>query len=143
MRTQYIVLVILVASAFAVGRYSVQFTESTEVKVDETVRRDKDVKTIKTEVVVKDVDGKETKTTVTETEAKTITTKEKETSKIVESGVAEVDKYSVNVLIGVNKDALSAPIYGFSASKKFIGPLSLGLWGLTNMTGGLSVGWSF
>lgn len=113
------------------------------VKIDEVVKRNNDVKTIKKEVIVKEPNGKETKTIVTETEDKTTTTKEKETSKAVVSGPIEVDKYQVNVMIGVNRDNFMVPIYGVSVSKKFIGPISLGAWGLTNGTGGLSVGMSF
>lgn len=40
-------------------------------------------------------------------------------------------------------DTIPRPVYGVQASKKFIGPLSLGVYALTNKTIGLSIGYSF
>ncbi len=125
----------------AVGMYvNHSITKTSEVKVEESVKRDKDVKTVVTEVVTKEPDGKEVRTVVTQTETKIVTVKDKSSDTKVEMNS---DQYNVNLLVGINKDALVVPIYGVSASKKFIGNISLGVFGLTNGTGGVSVGMSF
>jgi hypothetical protein len=140
--------VLLILAAFAVGKYSNSGPEYSEVikYVDrEVVVKDKEVKTVVTEVQVKEPDGKETKTTITETESKTITTKEK--SELSQSQVTitptYVDQYYVQVMAGVSKDNLVVPFYGASVSRKILGPFTLGVFGLTNMTGGVSLGVSF
>ena len=51
-------------------------------------------------------------------------------------------KLNVSVLVGGSLP-LSEPIFGISAQKNFIGPITLGIWGLTNKTGGVSIGLNF
>jgi F420-0:gamma-glutamyl ligase-like protein len=86
-------------------------------------------------------------TTVKETRIKTRAASERIQSKTTE--VASKESREIENRRGVNVSALiglplteitKGPVYGASISKPFIGPITLGVWGLTNFTFGLSVG---
>jgi len=50
---------------------------------------------------------------------------------------------NVSALVGTDPMNSFKPLYGFSVSKQFIGPVTIGLWGLTNSTVGISLGLNF
>lgn len=136
--------VIALVGAFGLGWQSHSLRSKPEIvqtQAEEQVKKDKDIKQVVTEVITKEPSGKEVRTVVTETETKVVTVKDKNTESKTETKAS--DQYTINLMAGISKDNLVTPIYGASASKKFIGPISLGAWALTNGTGGLSVGMSF
>ncbi len=49
-------------------------------------------------------------------------------------------KVNLSALVGTD---FTSPAYGLHVSKEFLGPITLGAWGLTNKTVGLSVGLNF
>lgn len=58
------------------------------------------------------------------------------------STAADRPKVNVSALVSYDFSG-SHPIYGVSANKEFIGHMTIGAFGLTNGTAGLSVGWNF
>lgn len=52
-------------------------------------------------------------------------------------------QYHLSLLAGKDVSNLTATTVGFSIDKKFIGPISLGVFGFTNKNVGLSIGLSF
>lgn len=49
-------------------------------------------------------------------------------------------RVGLSALVGTD---FSTPVYGFAVNKEFIGPITLGAWGLTNKTLGVSIGLNF
>jgi hypothetical protein len=151
METKYAVAgaVIALAVSFSAGRYSVgQPTVSTVVdtktKVD--VAKDSDTNT-KTKIVeVKTKDGTVTKTT-------TIEQIKDEDTKIVQDiqthaqqTITPPKRNSVNIsaLMGTRlTDNFGVPIYGAMVSKEVLGMVTVGAFGLTNGTVGVSIGFTF
>lgn len=74
------------------------------------------------------------------TEEKVITDK----SKIVTEDKTKLNtarsKVNISALVGTD---FSKPVYGLHANKELLGPISVGVFGLTNKTVGLSVGLNF
>ena len=50
---------------------------------------------------------------------------------------------NISALVGVDLPNSLKPLYGASFTKQFLGPISIGAWGLTNGTLGVSVGINF
>ena len=98
-----------------------------------------DAKTVKKNtktVVTKKPDGTvRTETSVTESTG----TKRKTEQKQVE----DVRKNHAQVLIGSSLKDFGVPVYGLSYQREIIGPVSVGAFGLTNGTVGLSLGVTF
>lgn len=46
-------------------------------------------------------------------------------------------------LVGLNVHSLTTPIYGGQIERSFVGPISVGVWGLSNSTGGVSLSLNF
>lgn len=86
--------------------------------------------------IVKQPNG-ETETTITTDETKNINT--------ASSVVTPVKKnYNISALAGMNFEAaIPRQVYGISISKEIIGPMTLGIYALTNRTIGVSIGIDF
>lgn len=140
LKTQILISVCVLAGAFAAGRYSVNppKTVSTDVATQET---DKNTHTETTTITKKKPTGEE----------ETITTIVKDTnstsksSDIKEVTVTPTKRSTLNVsaLIGVSSFTNFTPTYGISVNKEFLGPITLGVWGLTSGTAGVSIGLNF
>lgn len=158
-RVKLILGVVALAVSFAFGRFlaPTKIVEKTVTQTTEDSHKEKDVnkdvkKNKKTKtVIVKNKDGSKTitktteentdmkdkskiiadsnKTTKTETEKETTFSK----SDITISGLAAFDI----------KRLSPTPVYGGAISKKVLGPISVGGFGLMNGLGGLSLGVSF
>jgi len=158
-KTKIIISIIVVTTAFAAGRYMTPEKVKIETKIVEvnnkTTDKETGVKVSKrkttTTKTVKRPDGT-TETTVTVTDGvskekenkdKEVVTKEKETDSKKEVTSAS-DKVTISVLGGVS---LTKPgtVYGASISKPVLGPVAIGIWGLTGAESscGASVGISF
>ena len=137
--------VIALLAAFACGRYSVQAPtiKTTEVsKTDTKVDENKDThETIVTTKTPKgDIKTVETiDSTVHEDTTQDNVTQIQQTITPPKTGTL-----NISGLIGNDfSKGLSGEVYGASVTKEVLGPVSLGAWGLTNGTVGLSIGLSF
>ncbi len=147
------------AASFAAGRYTLPEKVRIETKIVEVEKktektktdldRDKHKETKVTETTNPDGTKTTTTTTVedTKTEKKTDTAKTDNTQK-TDTTVKEVtnalSKVYISALAGIPISLDSVrPIYGASVTKPVIGPITIGVWGLTLPAVGLSVGLSF
>lgn len=135
----FIFAVIIVAS-FAVGMYSAKLNvaeskKQTEKEIEKEVTEET--------VIIKEKrpDGGEKTTITTKKETKTVTNETKNSTST--KGTSKRRTLTINALAGVSTNDLSKPIYGFSVTKEVLGPVTVGAWGLTNGTLGVSLGLSF
>lgn len=142
LKTKIILGLVALTIAFAIGRYTkrqdVIINKETEIEKNKEKEKDKH----KVTVIVKTPDGKET-TTITED----TTTREKETQKTVDKLYQEIKSrhnlINVSALVGNDGFKSLTPVYGISVSKEILGPITVGAWGMTNSSVGLSVGLNF
>lgn len=149
MRNVYILLGSVVL-AFSIGRYSVRSPEvhdiksiQTDTKKDENrdTHRDTTITTIKTpDGTVKTV---KTITEISDIETKTDTNQTRLSSH--DSIPPKTGTINISGLVGndFSKSWSLTPIYGISVTKEFLGPVTLGGYGLTNGIIGLSIGLNF
>lgn len=156
-RTKIIIVLIGLGTAFAVGRYTVPEKVRIETKVVEVekkssvadidLKRDKKKNTTITET--KKPDG--TITTVTTVTEDTKTDKQDKTttndnittnSDSVNSVVRGGSKVTISALGGLDFSS-GKPVFGACLSKPVLGPITIGVWGLSNASGGASVGLTF
>lgn len=120
---------------FAFGRYTASFKgKETEVK-----QQDREVEVRTVYVRVKSPDGtireEQIKENISKDSVKTVkeSLPPEKRSRINISALASVDAKGGNMI----------PVYGISANKEFIGPITIGAFGLTNGVVGLSIGVNF
>lgn len=143
----FILYAICVLAAFAAGRYSVQAPEvHTLAAINEEIKQDanKDTQTHQTIVSVKTPDGTTKTTTTIDT-----TTKDKVDTAIATTTKVDhtvtppkIETLNVSFMAGVDFSR-QATVYGASVNKQLLGPITIGLFGLTNGTVGGSVGFQF
>lgn len=152
--------IVLLVTVFAIGRWTAPEKIKIETKIVEVVKN-KEVsedKTIKdkhkhtTIVVVKTPAGEEhTTTDITEDQTTNRDKKEKSTtdttknSDTIKTEEKSKSRLNIAVLAGTNITHASTTgiLYGASVSRNIIGPITLGIWGLNDATGGVSIGLSF
>lgn len=153
-QTKYIIagVVALIVTSFACGRYTTPVQTKVEIKTVEIV---KTVETVKTNIdthqdklitIEKKPDG--TVTTRIETVTDTKTDQEKKNVTVADKSTeksTEVTRLSspvtISALGGLNKDL--NPIFGGSIMKPLLGPTTMGLFFLSDMSGGVSLGLQF
>lgn len=157
MSAKYKVLVsiLVVLTSFAAGRYSLP----EKLKV-ETISEEKDKKVLQMDTdrdkhketttveVVKPDGTKETTTKTVEDDNTKKKTNETEASKTDKTETKEItyssSKVTVSAIAGVTPFSLSpSVVYGGSVTKPILGPITSGVWFLTNGTIGASVGLTF
>lgn len=147
-KTKVIASIVVVATSFAFGRYSVNqpsIKTKEEIKTDSTSNTDKDTRTTKTKVTVKTPDGTEKTTETTDTTTTSKTTKQTDSDTNIQQ-IVESKSSRINIsVLGANDFSRGAliPTYGISASKEFIGPITVGAFGLMNGVVGVSIGLDF
>lgn len=135
--SKYIAIIVLVIVAYASGRYMSPEkvrVETVTVEVTKEVAK-KEKKTVK---IKENIDGsKETViVTDTETDEKSHSNSQMDTKEVINGS-----KFNISVLAGT-----SVPVnmvFGVSANKAILGPITAGAWGLSNGTVGLSLGLNF
>lgn len=156
-KRQWLLLAAALLTAFAFGRWSAPEKikiqkQIVEVEKKSTTKDTEAERNKRKEITVTEVirpDG--TKETTTHTVEETTAVKKKAESDSSESNRAsnetkEVEKSSskttVSLMVGTN---LQNPkiVYGGSAYRPILGPVGIGLWGLTDKTLGASVGLTF
>lgn len=127
--------IILLLAAFATGRY----TAPEKVKVEtKTVEVEKVKEKIKT-VVVKNPDGSSTTTTIVDRDSSK--GKETDTTKEVDNKKSST---SISALAGIDiTNPAKGYVFGAHVSKRLLGPIEFGVFGLTNGTAGISAGLRF
>lgn len=149
--------VVGLTTAFAVGRYTVPERIKIEIKtveVEKIVYKEKEdtntkkhKKTVVTEITKPD-GQKEKHTEITydedkekkkQTDSTTDTDKTTDTVKEVVKGDSKV---TISALGGFDFSSKST-VFGASVSKPVIGPITIGIWGLSNASCGASVGLTF
>lgn len=154
LKTKSIIIVVCLACAYAFGRYSAPekiITETKIVEVDKkTDKTDSDTEKYKkttTEVVVSPDGTKKETTTITED-----TNRHTDKESIEDSSKSQEDKkviigasghLNASVLVGADISSPYGLIYGLHMSRNFIGPITLGVFGMTNKTVGISLGLTF
>lgn len=136
MRSRILLGVAALVAAFALGRYTGQ-RPAVEIKETAVTKQVQDVETKKTTTIVKSATG-EVKTVITED-----TVSKTKTDKSVVTKTKDAATLNVSLLVGYNYRSPSLPIYGVMVSKKLLGPIAVGAWGMTNNTAGISLGMEF
>lgn len=140
----YKIVVLVVAatvSGFALGRYSSTNREKENTVITDT-SKNTETDTTKNTTIEKRPDGSEVTKIIEETTTKTEERKQQE-KKMEELITAARRSVNISGLLGYDLSAKPLPIYGASFSKEFIGPITLGAWGLTNGSLGISIGVNF
>jgi hypothetical protein len=144
MKTKIIISVVVILTAFAAGRYSVQKPAVTTIEdkhTDTEVHKDKDVHKITT--ITKDPDGK-TVTTIVE-DSTTHTDKDRTTDSHLDQQVtpAKTNTLHLAAMAGTQLGHGLVPAYGLSVSKQVLGPITVGAFGFNNGLVGVTVGLDF
>lgn len=132
--TQKVLGILFIVSLVVSYMAGVHSVDVSKTKVD-TISQDHTQKTI---VTIKKPDGS---STTTETVDSRSTTK---TDAVTQTPTSTKQKTNISVLVGndFSKSAIK-PMYGVSGNREFIGNLTVGAYGLTNGTVGLSLGLNF
>lgn len=130
-RLQALILILVMLIGFIVGRNTVD-KSTQDVKETDTNAQ------VKTVIVEKKEKDGTIETTTTTTKDVVSVSKEDKTQTIAPTK----SLYNVQAIIATDFKSVQ-PIYGVSASKQFLGPVSLGVFGLTNKTIGVTIGITF
>ena len=152
METKYKVILALILSiaSFGFGRYSVNSVNSVKKEtqvINENDKKDENTHTVTKTVTIKQPDGA-TETTVTQDtstndDTQDITSTETQVSKTSETN-NKTSQLNISALAAVKgNNLIAAPIYGASLSKQLLGPVTIGVFGLTDSTIGVSLGINF
>ena len=143
------VFIVSMSISFLAGRSSVitpnvETQTNTSTKTNE--KQDVDTHTITHTVTTKEPNGEEKTSTVTVTDTSTKTDKVVEQTQQTkqEVTVSKSRPLNVSALVALDvKDPSRGFAYGVSVTKEVLGPVTVGLWGLTNGNLGLSAGINF
>jgi hypothetical protein len=142
--TERLVVILMVGLAifsFSAGRWLAPEKVRTEIKVVEVIKQDQKehTKTIIHEVDRPDGTKEITTEIVVDTHTTTDTTVHSDQTTETTRGTSKV---TVAALGGIRLSD-PTPLYGVSVSKPILGPITIGVWGLSNGTLGASVGLTF
>lgn len=143
MSKQIIILVSILIIGFTLGWFSSSSRTSAHSE-DKKIDIKKDIGThTTTTTTTTQVSPKQTQV-VTVTDSDKTIIEDKRVESVTRDAPVAKSKIHISALAGLDL-SLSAPrpIYGASISKDFIGPISIGAWGLTNGSAGVILGISF
>jgi hypothetical protein len=156
-RNKIILVVVYTAIAVAAGRYMTPEKVKVETKIVEVEKKtdDKDVakEDVKHKHIVVTQDSKPSGETIVTTDT-TYDDKDSEDSKEIKTDTSSKDeavvketvynngRVTLSALGGINLSTL-APVYGASIVKPIVGPVAVGIWGLSDGSCGVSVGLQF
>jgi phage-related tail fiber protein len=147
LKNKIIISSVVIATAFAFGRYtapkSAGLKETTMSQTDTKQDSSKDTHTVTKVVYVEDPNGrKETDTiTTTDTVAHVVEDTDTSTKSVIDIKPAKINTLNVSALASTK--GLSSISYGLSVTKQVPGPITIGGFGLTDGTIGVSVGLNF
>lgn len=135
-----IVGLLLLAVGYGTGRYlqpaKIQIKKEEVIKEVEVIK--KDIRIVEREITRPD--GTKEKERITEDKSQESTKKEKDTKESTLIANKKPD-WRVNGLAALNNDR--NVVYGLQVERRILGPISVGAFGLTDTTVGLSVGLEF
>jgi hypothetical protein len=146
-RTKYLIAAAGMLVSFDLGRYTVSAPE-TKTETSQTTNTDtesnKDTHKETTTITEKQPDGATTTTTKIVEDTVTKKDTETKTDSHTEQTVTppKLNTLNLSVLAGIDLSR-QTPVYGASVNKQLLGPITIGLFGLTNGTIGASVGLNF
>lgn len=146
LRYKILIIVVMVALAYTSGRYLTPTKVQTVTKIQTVVKTitKHDVHTKTITVVTQKPDGTKIIQTTTsqddDTTTGTATSVKNDSSKLVENDGKDLT--NISAMAGVDFRTKNL-IYGAQVSKQLLGPVSMGLWGMTDGVVGVSVGISF
>ncbi len=126
-------LLLMAASCLSLGYILARLTTNSSTKT-ETVSQDHTKTTI---ITVKKPDGSSTTTETIDSKLKT------KTDTLTQIPTVNKPRVNISAIIAEDLKNKTVPAYGLSFTKEFIGPITLGAFGLTNGTIGLSIGVNF
>jgi hypothetical protein len=134
--------VVFTAIGYSLGRYAGggSTKTTTETKTDETVKTDEHQRETITQK--KSTDGTVTTVTVIDTVKDQLINKDSDTQSQTVTTKPE-PKINLSALVSASIHDPAIPAYGISVSKEFIGPITIGAFGLTSGIVGLSIGINF
>lgn len=128
--------------AFALGRYTAPSVPNSTIDTKTETNKKTDTDTHKVTVITKDPKtGSETTTITEDTKTNTKTNTDTQIDKTVTAPKTSV--INISALAGLDTGRGFVPTYGISANKELIGPITVGAFGLTNGTIGVSLGINF
>lgn len=140
-KSTLVAVTIVIIVAFALGRLSAPDVSTTSSQTTNTEKhQDKDVHEVVEETHLPDGTVKVKKTIDSSTKTDVEKSSTKQTEKIV---APTGSKVNVSGIIANDGFRSLTPIYGVSVSKEIIGPITAGVFGLTNGIIGASVGINF
>lgn len=146
LKNKLILAILGLSLAFVAGRYTNQVTETSHSQVtsneDKNVQKDTHDKVITT--ITEKPDG-EKQTTITETkDVISVTQDDKHSVSVVDTSkiTGSSPKTTVSALAAIDIHT-KLPTYGASISHELIGPISVGVFGLTSGVAGVSLGITF
>ncbi len=153
-KTKVILSIVALLTAYGFGRWSSPEKVVTVVKTVEVEKKKSKTETSKevhrTTTITETTKPDGTKTVTTTIREDSVTEREKNTSENRSKSTEETKeitrasaKVTVSALAGIDILSPGAPLYGASLSKPVLGPITLGIWGLTNSVGGVSLGLTF
>lgn len=149
-KREIVIVLIGLATMFAFGRYSV--TSPPDTKVTENKHSDtktdeaKDTHVVTHTVTVQEPTGavKTDTTTTTDVVAHEETNTVVEDKTVSQTTQQKRSKINISAIVGTQIGSnFGQPLYGISAQKTFLGPVTVGAFGLNNGTIGVSVGLDF
>lgn len=142
LKTKIVLGLISLAITFALGRYTKNQDTVIKQETEDEKNKEKDKDKKKVTVIIKKPDGTEITKIIEETKIR-----EKETQRTVDKLYQEVKSrtglVNVSALIGTEHIRQLTPVYGLSVSKEILGPVTVGAWGMTNSSIGVSLGVNF
>lgn len=147
MRIQILISVCTLLLVFALGRYSVSqphITTSNQKSNETQIIDNKDTHTQTKITETRSPDGTSTKTTVIDTQVtdKKDLNKQVNSSSQTESTPQKTNTLNLSVMAGYDAQR-SQIVYGGSVTKELVGPITMGLFGLTNGVVGATIGLNF
>jgi hypothetical protein len=150
-QTKALIAIAVILTAFASGRYSAthgqapSVTTSQQTTTDTQVKVDKDTHKVSTTTDVKTKDGSEKVVTVVTEDTVTAINKTQDTVAKVQTVVTQpkFTKTHISLLAVTDIKSINKLSYGISLSREIIGPVTVGVFGLSNGVAGLSIGLNF
>lgn len=159
-RTHKIIIVsVAIVGSFALGRWATPERIKIETKTVEIERKTEDNKSKEIEkknikIITKEetrADGTKTITTTTQDESTTETLKHdisideiNKSTDTIKEVTNSSSKTTISLMAGADVTNIAGGIsYGLSVSRPILGPLTIGAFGMSNKTGGVSVGITF
>lgn len=145
LKTLVISVVVALLLGLGIGRYSNRQAPNVTTNIDKTKVTDvkTDINTHKVTTVTETPKGDKVTTITEDTKAETKRDTTSDT-KVAQSVVAPKSSIiNISGLVALDTSRGFVPVYGISANKELIGPVTVGAFGLTNGVIGLSIGINF